>query len=261
MSPPSASVPTNQPLRYLYDSWVKTCGVGWTPAQVWLGYAFSVLAAVGVVGAASYRDLHWSPAQMVVAGLLAWDLFGGAVGYNHPARQSRRHQADEPRLLWQHNLQHIHPLIVMFFADTSVLVAVAAYWFVTFLLYVELLEADPRTSTRRWGDSAQRRVLGFEMVVVLALVVLAGSTAAVDNGSRVYGMVVFGGMVLFTAAVACSPAVFQRTAGVMAMLAMVVIGLYLSPPAGFEWLVPVYFVKLLVGYTPAPAPAPVVGET
>jgi len=30
---------------------------------------------------------------------------------------------------------------------------------------------------------------------------------------------------------------------------MIVIGLCLSPPAGFQWLLPVYYLKLLVGFT------------
>ena len=30
---------------------------------------------------------------------------------------------------------------------------------------------------------------------------------------------------------------------------MIVIGLFLSPPTGFQWLLPVYFLKLLVGFT------------
>jgi hypothetical protein len=29
---------------------------------------------------------------------------------------------------------------------------------------------------------------------------------------------------------------------------MIVISLFLSPPVGFQWLLPVYFLKLLVGF-------------
>jgi hypothetical protein len=29
----------------------------------------------------------------------------------------------------------------------------------------------------------------------------------------------------------------------------IIVGLFLSPPAGIQWLVPVYYLKLLVGFT------------
>jgi hypothetical protein len=46
-----------------------------------------------------------------------------------------------------------------------------------------------------------------------------------------------------------TPSAFQRTTAVIVLVTMIVLGLFLSPPMGFEWLLPVYFLTLLVGVT------------
>ena len=80
----SPLVDQNAILRYLHDSWIQACGVGWTHGQIHIAYVFSILLAMGVLLAAYTGGLEWSWVQMTVAGLLAWDLFGGVIGYNHP---------------------------------------------------------------------------------------------------------------------------------------------------------------------------------
>jgi hypothetical protein len=124
----------------LEKSWIQTCGVGWTSRQIAVGYTFSVLLALGVVAAAYLQGLGWSWVQGTAAGLLAWDLFGGMIGYNHPAMKRRSSEESGPLPAWHHNLQHIHPLILMFFADPLWLGGMTVYWFGTFLLYVTFLE-------------------------------------------------------------------------------------------------------------------------
>jgi hypothetical protein len=73
--------------------------------------------------------------------------------------------------------------------------------------------------------------------------------ADVPADFRLYGMVVYGGLVLATFILIRTPLVFQRTTAAIALVSMIVIGLYLSPPVGFQWLLPVYYLKLLVGFT------------
>ena len=123
------------------------------------------------------------------------------------------------------------------------------YWFVTFFLYVEFLEIVPATGKRRLSATAQKWVIGFEIVVALALIGASFLVADVPADFRLYGMVVYGGLVLATFVLIRAPLVFQRTTAVIALVSIIVIGLYLPPPAGFQWLLPVYLLKLLVGFT------------
>ena len=56
-------------------------------------------------------------------------------------------------------------------------------------------------------------------------------------------------LILTTFILTHTPLVFQRTTAVISLASMIVIGLFLSPPVGIQWLLPVYFLKLLVGFT------------
>jgi MFS family permease len=239
----------NPILRYLYDSWIQTCGVGWTPGQIIIGYVFSVLLALGVLLAAYAGGLGWSWVQIAAAALLAWDLFGGTIGYNHPAMKRRRLQETSDVPVWHHNLQHIHPLVLIFFNNPAWLLGVTLYWFATFFLYVEFLEIVPATGKRRLSVTAQKWVIGFEIAVALALIGASFVVADVPADYRLYGMVVYGGLVLATFILIHTPLPYQRTTAVISLVSLIVIGLFLSPPAGFQWLLPVYFLKLLVGFT------------
>jgi hypothetical protein len=233
----------------LENSWIQTCGVGWTSRQIAVGYAFSVLLALGVVGAAYLQGLGWSWVQATVAGLVAWDLFGGAIGYSHLAMKRRSSREAGSLPVWHHNLQHIHPLILIFFADSLWLGAVAGYWFATFLLYVIFLEVQPATGRRRLGETGQRRVVGVEIAVALALVAASWSVSSVTPEARAYGIVVYAGMVAATAVLLRTPLAFQRTTAIIALAVVLVVVLVVAAPPGFAWLVPIYLIKLLVGYT------------
>ena len=171
------------------------------------------------------------------------------IGYNHPAIKRRRIQETSNLPVWHHNLQHIHPLFLIFFDNSAWLLGVTAYWFVTFFLYVEFLEIVPATGMRRLSVTAQKRVVGLEVAVALALICMSFVIADVPADFRMFGMVVYGGLVVATVVLIRTPVDFQRTTAVIALVAMIVLGLSLSPPAGFQWLLPVYFLKLLVGFT------------
>lgn len=241
--------PTNPVTRYLHSSWAQTCGVGWSPKQITFSYATSIALTSVVLVAAYANGLSWSWAQYVVAAFLAWDLLLGVIGYSHPAIKRRRDRESSNLPVWHHNLQHIHPLILIYFDQPSLLLAIGAYWFVTFLLYVEFLEVVPATGRRRLGVTAQKWVVGLEAAVSLGLVSMSFVVADVTASFQAFGVTVYGGLIVATAVLTRAPVDFQRTIAVVAVVTMTVVGLFLSPPAGFEWLVPVYFLKLLAGFT------------
>ena len=233
MTKMTRTIPQNPILRKLYDIWIQVCGVGWTPGQIFIGYVFFVLVPLGVLLAAYVGGLRWSWVQMVAAGLLAWDLSGGVLGYNHPAMKHRRLQETSNLPVWHHNLQHIHPLILIFFNNPSILLGVMLYWFVTFFLYAEFLEIVPATGKRRLGEAGQKWVIGFEIAVALALISVSFVVADVSVDFRRYGIVVYSGLVLATFILIRTPLAFQRTTAVIALVSIIVIGQFLSPPTGF----------------------------
>lgn len=189
---------TNPIARYLLNSWTQTCGFGWTPGQI------------------------------------AWDLFLGVIGYSHSAITRRRIQESSNLPVWHHNLQHIHPLILIFFDQPSLLLVVTAYWFMTFLLYIEFLEVVPTTGQRRLGETAQKWVIGFEVAISIGLVCVSLVVADVTVSFQVYGVVVYGGLAIASAVLTRTPVNFQRTIAVIALVTMTAVSLFLTPPAGFE---------------------------
>lgn len=239
----------NPILRYLYTSWIHTCGTGWTPSQVYISYVFGVMLALTVILAASFNSWGWTWWQTIVAGLLAWDLFTGMIGYNHPAIKRRRHKETNSVPIWHHNLQHIHPLILIFFNNQILLLGLTLYWFTTLLLYVEWLEVDPNTGQRRLSQTAQKRVVALEIVIAAALIALSMVAVDIPASYQLYGITVYGGLALATAILIRTAADFQQTMAVIAVASMIVIGLLMTPPVGFQWLIPIYFLKLLVGFT------------
>lgn len=235
--------------RYLFNIWIQTCGVGWRPQQVWLSYMFSVLLALGVLLAAYFNGLEWSWIQKTAAALIAWDLICGMIGYNHPAIKHRRLHETSNVPVWHHNLQHIHPLILIFFNNPTWLMGVLLYWFISLFLYTEFLEIVPGTGKRRLSATKQKWVIGFEIAVVISLIAASYFVADVPAEFRLYGLVVYGGLALATIILIHMPLAFQRTTAVIALVCILIVSLVISPPAGFQWMLPVYFLKLLVGYT------------
>ena len=239
----------NSVLRYFFNSWIQTCGVGWTHWQVFIAYVFSILFALGLLFFAKITGLEWSWIQMIVAGLIAWDLFGGVIGYNHIAikRRSLKEGSRLPPL--HHNLQHIHPLMLMFFNNEYWLLGITAYWFVTFFLYVEFLEIIPNTGQRRLGKKGQIVVIGFECLVAIFLVVASFFVSDIPTNFQVFGISTYIALCIFTLILIHIPLAFQRTTAIIEVVGIVFLGMALSPPTGFQWVIPVYFLKLLVGFT------------
>lgn len=238
----------------LQDSWVQTCGVGWTPRQIAVGYGFSVLFGVGVVLAAHLAGDGWTWWQAAVAGLLAWDLGGGVVGYNHPAMKRRSAAETSSLPVWHHNLQHIHPLVVVFLSSPAWLAGVASYWLVTFFVYVALLEVVPALGRRRLGPRGQRAAVVVEIGVAAALVGATWIAPDLPATARAWGVTTYLAMAVGTAVVTLVPTEFQRTTAVMCLAAVLVATP--AAPAGFAWLVPVYLLKLLVGFAAREPAAP-----
>ena len=68
--------PPRPGLRGALDRFI---GPGATLAEIWLQLVPSVLAAIGAPAYAVWQGAGWSTAQLLVAGLLAFDMTGGVI--------------------------------------------------------------------------------------------------------------------------------------------------------------------------------------
>ena len=234
---------------YFYESWIQITGEGWTEKQVTFGYLFSLLFGIAVAMYPKFTGVEWSSLQMIVVGLLAWDLSGGVVGYNHPAIKKRQLMEKGNLHYYHHNLQHIHPLILIFLNNTPVLTVITIYWAITFVIYVELLEISPQTGKRKIEGKGEGIVVGIEVIVAILLIALSFLLPDVNNHVRVFGVLTYSAIPILTFLLLKIPVTFQRTGAIMMVAAMVVVGMYIGVPNGFEWLIPIYFLKLLSGFT------------
>jgi len=239
----------NKILRYLYDSWIQTTGKGWTGKQVFFGYLFSIIFALAIVSYSFYANLRWSWIQILIVALLAWDLGGGVIGYNNKSIKIRQSQEKGKLHFFHHNLQHIHPLIIIFFNNPTILLGFTIYWFFTFFLYVEFLEINPETGKRKFSKRAEKLVIAVEIIVAIAIVAVSFAANNVSPECRTFGLVAYASLVFFTIILIKIPVPFQRTLSIAMVVTMVVVSMYITIPAGFIWLYPVYFLKLLAGFT------------
>jgi hypothetical protein len=68
--------------NYLYKQWASLCGPGWSMGEVWVNFLVAVVLGILLPLYAYIADYDWSIWQMIIAGVIMWDLTGGAIGYN-----------------------------------------------------------------------------------------------------------------------------------------------------------------------------------
>ena len=236
-------------LNYFYNSWIQTTGKGWTGKQVFVGYIFSIIFALAVVFYSFFANLHWTWIQIFAIALIAWDLGGGVLGYNHKSIKIRQSKEKSKLHFFHHNLQHIHPLILIFFNNDMILLGLTVYWFLTFLFYVELLEVNPDTATRRLLKKGEQLTIVFEVIVAVIIVVLSFLIDNVSAEFRTFGIITYGSLPILTIFLIYIPISFQRTISISMVMTMIIISMYIKIPNGFIWFYPVYYLKLLTGFT------------
>jgi len=214
-----------------------------------ISYLFSVLFAVSVVLYSFIANLNWSGIQIFAAAWLAWDFGGGVIGYSHKAIKQQVSKKQNNLHFFHHNLVHTHPLILIFFNNEPILFGLTIFSIVSFFLYVELLEVNPKTGIRKITEKGEKTVIIFEIIVATALVIVSFLVENIPYNFQLFGIVVYGSLIIFTIILINIPLSFQRTSSIMFVISMIIVGMFISVPNGFEWFIPVYFLKLLAGYT------------
>ena len=206
--------------------------------------AFIVLACIGAgVAFAFYSELagwHWSLTQQVVAAFLVFDLVGGAIAYNSaPSKMDRFDRSDFMDYL-PHQSVHIHPIIAAFFY-TQWLPWVFGCYLVLFVLFIVFFEPKPV-----FRQAAVNAITVLVFALSLALIV---ATFVVEGGWGLYGGTTYLSMLIFSIVVFLLPLRTQSmVAASLVVLMCLLNGTVIAAPPGFTWLVPVFFLKLTLGY-------------
>lgn len=107
MSRPSA------PRSGLPGFWDRVSGPGATPAENALNLTWTLLFTAGVVSYALARPLGWSPVQLAVVALFAYDIAGGVSVNASPSARRWGHRPGQGR--WaplRFVLAHLHPFVL-----------------------------------------------------------------------------------------------------------------------------------------------------
>lgn len=239
----------NKFTNYFYNSWIQTTGEGWTRNQVLYAYIFSIVFAIAVIAYSFWAKLNWNGIQIFAATWLAWDLGGGVIGYSHKAIKARNKKENSKLHFFHHNLLHIHPLIIIFFHNHNLLLGITIFSIISFFTYVEILEISPKTGKRKLSINGEKVFITFQVLIAISLIVLSFVVNEISNNYQYFGIITYGALILTTFIIIVSRVENQQIFSVMLVLVMILIGMFLDIPKGFEWLIPVYFLKLLVGYT------------
>jgi hypothetical protein len=205
---------------------------------------FIVLACIGAgVAFACYSELagwRWSLVQQIVAGFLVFDLVGGAIAYNSaPSKMDRFDRSNFMDYL-PHQSVHIHPIIAAFFY-TQWLPWVFGYYLVLFVLFIVFFEPKPAV-----GQTAVNAITVLVLALSLALIV---ALFVVEEAWGLYGGTTYLSLLLFSIVVFLVPVRSQSmVAASLVVLMCLLNGTVIAAPPGFTWLIPVFFLKLTLGY-------------
>lgn len=88
------------PRKGLLGALDKFIGPGATRAEIWLQIVPAVLAGIGAPVYAILKGVHWNTAQLVLAGLFAFDMTGGIV--TNATSTAKRWYHREGQGFWHH---------------------------------------------------------------------------------------------------------------------------------------------------------------
>ena len=237
--------------NFFFETWVYITGrAEWTRKQVFIGYIYMLLFPLSVLGYACFAQLNWSWIQMLAAGLIAFDLSAGLIGYNHKSIKVRQAKEKGKLQYFHHNLQHIHPLVLIFFNNSQMLLGITIYWMLTSSAYVSLLTYNAKTGTRILGSKAkQMAAIVYEIVAAIVIVSLSFFAAEVSSEFQIYGITAYIALPFLTFILINVPIAAQRTLAMAMVMSMVMVSMYIGVPQGFIWLYPIYYLKLLAGFS------------
>jgi len=223
------------------EFWCGVAGPGWRAWEAWTNMILALVLGGGIALFAVLAGLDWTLFQLIAAGLVTWDITGGAIAYNTSYSKHSRRNVGRLIELLPHNLIHIHPVVIGFFYS-DLLPWVFALWAVQFLFFVSLMEPAPRFSEK-----------GVKVITTILLIVNVSVTAAaffIPGASGGYAALVYLGMLAGTLLIQASPFRLNRfSAAIVFTIICGLSGTIIAAPVGFAWFAPVFLLKLILGFS------------
>ncbi len=186
---------------------------------------------------------NWTLVQKIAAFAMAFDIMGGCVVYNSFCFKKIRHKENDVKDYVKHALIHMQPLLVAVFYTEHLLPWVTIYWLVLYLTFIGLFEPTPRV-----GKLTAALVSNTLILINFGLLVLCYLHVQ-DTELFLYGAFNYLSLIVVTLLQVYAPVRAQRLLGATIVIIMSIVNvMLLEPPAGFEWFMPVLYVKLCMGY-------------
>jgi hypothetical protein len=203
----------------------------------------SILLPLTIPAYAMISGLNWSMLQILIAYGLAFDIMSGCLVYNTFRHKEIRYNEKQLSGSVKHALLHMQPLVVAAFFTQDLLVYIGLYWLIMYIVFVSLFEPVSRVKKK-----IENIIIG---IFIMINVVFFGFCFVLikDIPLLLYGTIFYIILAPLTAFQCYAPIKSQRLFGTaVVVFACVLNMMVLKAPNGFQWFIPVLFVKLFIGY-------------
>ncbi|MBN2436507.1 MAG: hypothetical protein JXK07_14700 [Spirochaetes bacterium] len=190
-----------------------------------------------------YSELNWSVVQILIAYGLAFDIMSGCLVYNSSQHKEIKYKENHLSGYVKHALLHMQPLVVAAFLTEELLIYIGLYWLIMYIVFVSLFEPVSRVTKK-----IENTIIGIFITVNFVFMGLCFMLIK-DTSLLLYGVLFYIILAPLSAVQFYLPLKSQRLFGTtIAVFACILNMMILKAPNGFQWFIPVLFVKLFIGY-------------
>lgn len=214
-----------------------------TRSEILIVCLCSILFPLTIPVYAMISGLNLSILQILIAYGLAFDIMSGCLVYNTFRHKEIRYNEKQLSGSVKHALLHMQPLVVASFFTQALLLYIGLYWLIMYIVFVSLFEPVSRVKKK-----IEDIIIG---IFIIINVVFFGFCIVLikDIPLLLYGTIFYIILAPLTAFQFYLPIKSQRLFGTaVVVFACILNMMILKAPNGFQWFIPVLFVKIFIGY-------------
>ena len=143
----------------------------------------------------------------------------------------------------KHSLIHMQPLLITVFFTEYLLLIFTVYWFILYCTWIGLFEPTPKV-----GKITANLIASIFIIINFCLLVLCYFHVE-DRELFLFGAINYLLLTPLTLMQCYIPTRTQRLFGIVIVIIMSIVNvMILSVPSGFEWFIPVLYIKIFIGY-------------
>lgn len=190
-----------------------------------------------------YSGLNWSALQMIIAFGIAFDIMSGCLVYNSFSHKKIRYKEKQLSVNVKHALVHMQPLVIASFFSERLLLYIGLYWFIMYLVFVALFEPVSRVSKK-----TENIITNIFITINFVFLIICFAFIK-DQSILLYGVLNYIILVPLTIIQFLLPLRSQRLYGTAIVVLICILNvIFLKAPDGFQWFMPVLYIKLFIGY-------------